>query len=300
MLELPQVTICCVDGGNHALALRALARSSREIRFARQVFLTHALPSTVSSPPNVEVIDVGPIASHQAYSRIVMKDLHKYVHTSHALLVQWDGYVVNSAIWSDEFLDCDYLGALWPDGNGGYSVGNGGFSLRSRRLLTALQDASLPLIGDVEDVSICGHHRTRLESDWGIRFGTEASARRFAFELDYRDASAGVPTFGFHGAFNLFFVEGEDELVQMIEQFSDSVAKAEMVTLLLRNLVTFNRPASTLALGQRILAADPDNQEAAEAVVGARDRLRKRRNANFGGRQHLTTQFFRRLGSRRK
>ena len=54
------------------------------------------------------------------------------------LLIQWDGYVVNPEAWDPAFLGCDYLGAKWYWHDDGMRVGNGGFSLRSRRLLDAL------------------------------------------------------------------------------------------------------------------------------------------------------------------
>lgn len=270
MLQLPNVTLCCVDARNHAMALRALARCGREIEFARTIFLTDAVPAQVEVPANVEVIPVGPIASHDAYSRIVLKELYPHVATSHVLVVQWDGYVVHPDAWTGEFLDCDYLGAPWPDGQGGYSVGNGGFSLRSRRLLEALQDERFSVRTEAEDVTICGIHRARLESDFGIRLGDVDLARRFSFEMR---AIAGVTTFGFHGVFNLCFVENQHEIAALAATLPDSIAISDMTMLLLRNLVILRQFEAALALGQRILEVDPENEEAADAVVRSRFEL---------------------------
>ena len=60
----------------------------------------------------------------------------------------------NPAAWDAAFLDCDYLGAKWFWHNDGMRVGNGGFSLRSRRLLLALQDPRIDLV-EAEDTAIC-------------------------------------------------------------------------------------------------------------------------------------------------
>ena len=60
----------------------------------------------------------------EGYSEFVIRELHKYVDTSHCLLVQWDGYVLNPKSWLPQFLDYDYIGAPWN----GNVVGNGGFS----------------------------------------------------------------------------------------------------------------------------------------------------------------------------
>src|SRR5262249_12537684 len=113
MLELPGVTLLCADTANHALALRALAKSREQVRFGRTLFLTDALPRGVAAPEGVEVVAIPPLASRDAYSMLVLKHLRPYVDTPHALVIQWDGYVVNADAWDPAFLDCDYIGAKW-------------------------------------------------------------------------------------------------------------------------------------------------------------------------------------------
>ena len=276
MRQLPQVTLCCVDAKNHALALRALARSRREIRFARTLFLTDAIPPGVCLPEGIEVVPTGPIRSLEDYSRIVLKGLYPHVATSHVLVVQWDGYVAHPELWMDEFLDWDYLGAPWPDGKGGHYVGNGGFSLRSRKLLEALRDDRFPLLTNTEDVTICGHHRPRLESDFGIRFGPVDLAKWFSFEMDARDVVAGQKTFGFHGIFNLFAVESEEEIAAIALLLSDAMVVSEMAELLLKNLVKFHQFGAACALGQRMLEVRPENRVAADALALAGNALESR------------------------
>jgi hypothetical protein len=199
MLRLPQVTLCCVDGKNHALPLRALDQSRRDIQFARTLFLTDAIPSGVTVGHDVEVITIEPIRSHHEYSHVVMKGLSPYMDTSLVLLVRWDRYVAHPDAWDDAFLRCSYIGAPWPDG----SVGNGGFSLRSRRLLEILKDDSFPLASANEDVAICGLHRPRLQSEYGVAIAETELARRFSFERDASYVLAGERPIGFHGVFNV-------------------------------------------------------------------------------------------------
>ena len=149
MLDLPGVTLCCIDTANHALASRALDRSRAGIRFARTLFIT----DRACADPGIEVAIVGPLDSREAYSRFVLKSLIAHVRTPHVLLVQWDGYVVNPDAWRADFLACDYIGARWFWHDDGMRVGNGGFSLRSRKLLEALQDPRIELT-EAEDVTI--------------------------------------------------------------------------------------------------------------------------------------------------
>ena len=135
MRDLPGVTLCCVDTANPALALRALRRSTSGIRFARTLLLT----DRVQAAEDIEVRIIAPLASREAYSAFVLKTLCTHVATAHVLLMQWDGFVFNPEAWRDEFLACDYLGAKWFWGEPTRRVGNGGFSLRSRKLLAFLE-----------------------------------------------------------------------------------------------------------------------------------------------------------------
>jgi len=84
---LPDVTLLAVDTANHALALRALEASRREIAFARTLLLTDRLPEGIAVPPGIEVASIDPIRSRDAYSDFVLKRLLPFVETSHALLV---------------------------------------------------------------------------------------------------------------------------------------------------------------------------------------------------------------------
>src|SRR5690349_21024666 len=150
-VDLPDVTLIAIDTANHALAVRALARSRSEIRFARTLFLTDEMPAGTEIPDGIELVPIQPLATRDAYSAFVLKDLVSYLTTSHALLVQWDGYVINPLAWEHSFLACDYIGAKWFWQPEGQRVGNGGFSLRSRKLLEALGDPRIALV-DNEDL----------------------------------------------------------------------------------------------------------------------------------------------------
>lgn len=269
--------MCCVDGVHHALALRALKRCCEMVQFARTILLTDAIPPDVQVPKGIEIIPVGVIGSHEAYSRLVMKGLYPHTATSHLLLVQWDGYVVHPEKWQPAFLETDYLGAPWPDGKGGFGVGNGGFSLRSRKLLEVLQNDCFPLLTNSEDVTICGIHRPRLESEFGIRFGSPELARQFSFEMESAYVGQGAKTFGFHGAFNLCLVESQREIAAIARQLPDTIVRSLPITLLLKNLVRFEQWEAVAALGRRMLEANPENENVAGVVVHAAGALARQR-----------------------
>jgi hypothetical protein len=193
-IALPAVTLVAVSDVALVATARALAISQQDLRFAEALLLTSREP-----PPGLRATTraIEPINSRESYSRFMIHDLHRHVDTSHALCVQWDGYVLRPSRWDPEFLEYDYIGAPWPHFPDSMTVGNGGFSLRSRRLLKAC--ATLPLSGEAEDVTICRTHRRTLEDRFGLRFAPGDVARRFAFER----APPCDDEFGFHGAFNM-------------------------------------------------------------------------------------------------
>lgn len=130
----------------------------------------------------------------------MMRELHKYVATTHALIVQWDGFPICAEAWTDEFLRYDFGGAPFQPSN---TVGNGGFGIRSKRLMVAC--SKLPEGSDhAEDAAISVRFRKDLE-DQGMKFMPAPLARRLSFEGRAYDGREwqGIPnkwqnSFGFH------------------------------------------------------------------------------------------------------
>jgi tetratricopeptide (TPR) repeat protein len=264
MRDLAGVTLLCVDTANHALALRALALSGAALRFEQTLFLTDAIPAHLDVPPGVAVRRIATLASREDYSQFVLKSLVPHVTTAHVLLIQWDGYVVNPSAFDPAFLERDYIGAKWFWHDDGMRVGNGGFSLRSRKLLEALQDPRIELV-EAEDVTIGRTFRPLLEREYGIRYADEAMADRFAFEAAY---PTGTP-FGFHGLYNFCRVVAQDELAALAPTFSDAIARSIQLGQLLRNCIALGQWTAAAALANRRLAASPSEGEARTLLARA-------------------------------
>jgi tetratricopeptide (TPR) repeat protein len=260
MLELPGVTLCCIDTVNHALALRALHLSRAQIRFGRTLLMT----DREVNAPGIDVEIVATLNSRDDYSRFVLKDLASRIETSHVLLVQWDGYVLNPAAWREEFIGCDYVGAQWFWHDDGMRVGNGGFSLRSRKLLLALQDPRIVLT-EAEDITICRAFRPLLEREYGIRFASETTADAFAYEAAY---PVGKP-FGFHGLFNFCRVVPPDELTELVGSFTPAIAQSTQLLQLGRNCIAMGLWKPAGAIFHRILDEVPGHTEAAAGLATA-------------------------------
>ena len=254
MRRLDRVTLCCVDCVNHDLALAALDQCVRKCRFARVLFVT----DRDYAIDGVDCLRIPAIASREAYSQFVIKELGAHIATDFVLLVQWDGFVVNGDAWSDEFLDHDYIGAKWTFHDDGHTVGNGGFSLRSKRLLDALRDPHV-VPEALEDVAICRTYRTYLETHHGIRFAPEDVADRFSFEASY---FATLP-FGFHGLFNFWMFLGKTELAAFLAMATDHILGSVQCLRLAQNYLDLGRREEALMLLRRIVAAAPSSEAAA-------------------------------------
>lgn len=201
-IALPDVTLCAVASVNVAATIAAMKRCLAFADFGRALLFTDAELSDL--PAGIERITVRRIGSSSEYSRFVLHDLADWIATTHCLIVQWDGFIINPSAWNPAFIHCDYIGAPWPQFSDGHDVGNGGFSLRSKGLMCAARDPQFVDSGAAEDVVIARVNRPWLERDKGLRFASRALASAFAFERD-RD----VPSpFGFHGVFNLLEVVG--------------------------------------------------------------------------------------------
>lgn len=195
MVEIKDLTIICVDTKNYGRAVHALKKCMEQVKVIRVLFLT----DIDLEIEGVEVVKIDPIHSVRQYSRFIIKELYKYFETSHCLLVQWDGYVLNGDCWEDEFLEYDFLGAAWLYQE--RNVGNGGFSIRSLKLQTILGTDDFIKVCHPEDEIVGRTYGSYLEKIHGIKIATEEIADRFSFEL----RKPIQRTFGFHGWFHSEF-----------------------------------------------------------------------------------------------
>jgi hypothetical protein len=196
-LPLADVTLVAATSVAIEPTAAAISRSLAQVEFASALWLSDQAPPA-SIADRVEWRKIRRLSTRSDYSRLMLYDLVGHVATSHVLCVQWDGFVLDATAWSSDFLDYDYIGAPWPHFDDGFIVGNGGFSLRSRKLLQSVADL-VKDVDEAEDLAICRTWRPVLEACADIRFGTPEIASRFAYE---RSRPSGK-TFGFHGIFNL-------------------------------------------------------------------------------------------------
>lgn len=214
MINLENVTLLAMDGaGNNNFITKCLHLSSQNIIFKDVVLLS---PTTYPDLDGINLIKINKL-THDDWNKFVLKDLHNYIQTSHYLFVDSDGFVLNPDLWTDEFLEYDYIGAPWryPDHiftDKVYEsvkrkrkddinlVGNGGFTLRSKKLLIATSKC-LDTKYNPEDVYICMNNYDFM-IEQGIKFAPVELARRFSQDPLVNHSS----TFGFHG--NKEYIKG--------------------------------------------------------------------------------------------
>jgi tetratricopeptide (TPR) repeat protein len=259
------ITLVAVDCAYPALAAKALRRSAELLPAARVLLLTDAKERF----DDVEIVNIAPIKSRAAYSRFMLKNLTPHIATEYALVVQWDGFVIHDNAFADEFWNYDYIGAKWPHVRGDFRVGNGGFSLRSKRLLEALRDDAIEFRDEEnEDETICIRYRELLETKHGIVFADERVADRFAFDVS-RPVGR---TLGFHGVFNFWQTLTEDELVSFARTAPEAIAEGMGFFSLSKNLVDLKRASTAREFVTRLLASKPHDVQALD--------LRSRLNAS--------------------
>jgi hypothetical protein len=120
-------------------------------------------------------------------------------------------------MWDDEFLNYDYIGAPWPLPQDDFSfrdpqgniqrVGNGGFSLRSKKLLKLASTLNLewkPYFGFYHEDGFFTCHNRALYELKGCVYAPIEVASRFSQEL-YIPENEGIIPFGFHGKNHYYY-----------------------------------------------------------------------------------------------
>lgn len=244
-IDLRGVSLVCVETRRSHLAVQAMERCMRQTDFAECLLLSPHAPEGL--PPSIRPVRIPDITSVAQYSDFMVKQLGPYFSADHALIVQWDGFITDARRWDPRFLDYDYIGAPWYGQP--IAVGNGGFSLRSRRLVDALLQMDTPVMHP-EDHVICERYRPELESCFGIRFAPLDVARRFSWEaLEPVEA-----TFGLHGFFNFHRAMSEAELIDYLDGCDDAIVRSVEGRRLLKNLYRSSMHAAAAKLLARRMA----------------------------------------------
>lgn len=205
---LSDVTLIGADCVDIERLIQASEICQKDFEFGAVKLLTSKLSN------HRDCIKIREISSVEDYSRFIIEELDSYIDTEFALIIQYDGFILNPKAWSDEFLKYDYIGAPWLVKNffinhfgfpahmlGQRIVGNGGFSMRSKkltRLCAELAKANKFTKYHPEDTAICIRMREAFEKQ-GIKFAPLEVADKFSFEAKSSTNYKWCDQFGFHG-----------------------------------------------------------------------------------------------------
>lgn len=205
-------------------AVKALRYSMRGIKFKEAILFTN---DPIPDPrhkmylPDIRLIDIPKITSIDQYNDFCLR-LNQYVDSDFVLIIQDDGFVTNPEMWDNEFLNYDYIGAAWSNEESwiekqqakkymrdvfSYNrVGNGGFSLRSRKFINA--SANFKNCGGFgEDNFLCIINYHYMVSQ-GVKFAPLKLSYKFSYEnplMEFGNHWDGkielnpMNHFGFHG-----------------------------------------------------------------------------------------------------
>lgn len=207
-LQLPTVTLLCVDCVEPKRAILALENSKALCDFGAVKFLT----SLETDYPHETI---RPLHSLNDYSAFLLKHAHEHIDTPHVLIVQHDGWVLNPAAWDPAWLHCDYLGPLFMQEThvNAESVGVGGFCFRSRALMSTAcgllptwdghhsYDANDGRNNWGHEDGVLSKHLRRSLMARGYQFGSPLQAGHFACGGNPNQNYYFPDSFGFHRFF---------------------------------------------------------------------------------------------------
>lgn len=210
------ISLTCIDALDYLPTIKALRSTIACVPISRVYWFSDVQLQTDEFPvTNVKIKRFKRYTDE--YNFITLKLVPHIVTEPYNLIIHSDGFAVNKDAWNDEFLNYDYIGAKWNNGN----VGNGGFCLRSRKLYDALLDLDVKsktsdypadIINDPEnyvfdayndkvipeDNIICKIHRKELEEKYDIKFADGDIADKFSIEHNMSSPWLGK-SLGFHG-----------------------------------------------------------------------------------------------------
>jgi len=199
------ITLVIVGTTNHSLAKFAIEKTKNAVPYdCIKIFSDKDL-----EVQGADFYQLKPEFSREDYSHFMMKELANHIKTDHAIVLQYDGFGVNPEFWEDKFLEYDYIGSpthvyhppmrpllegtrtIYNTDQKWFSLG-GGFSLRSRKFLDALQDHVVDVeffdyntrtLGICEDASVAVIYKKYLENKHKIKYGTIEDSLKFSSEI---------------------------------------------------------------------------------------------------------------------
>lgn len=179
-----------------------------DLEFYDVKFLSDRIPDNL--PDNIKW-EYAPKINHiNDFNYYMFLELGKHIESSHMLFVHDHAYILHPELWDDDWLQYDYIGAGWkwmPDAYICHETGehirqgNGGFSLRSSKLLNLPKEKGWYLKEEQgwknEDGQCCIYWRKEMLEN-GINYAPIEVSAIFAYENDIPENINIKEFFGYH------------------------------------------------------------------------------------------------------
>lgn len=244
-----------IDTAYHTLASRAIDKAV-EVTGANNVLVL----SDRDFYPGSKFVKIDPIADKGTYSRLMLKEVGKHITTDFTMTIQYDGMPTDATKWQEEFLKYDYIGAPWLWFPEDRRVGNGGFSLRSRRVTDlCLSDELVFDLGPnewQEDV-----HIGVLYKDWFVKNGAKFAPIDLAKQFSAENPGGKFDTLGFHGTLCLPFYLDDNHLTFYINNLTPKMLTNPANIRILFGLFIAQRYEHLEQFMDRAVSIDPNFKE---------------------------------------
>lgn len=153
-LDLSDITLLVLHMAETPYPIEGIEQCLKYANFGEVCILTSDKNFTHTLIKNK---NIPAIKTMEEYSLFFIRDLWRYFDTDFCMTAHPDGFIINPKSWTDDFLNYDYIGAPWKfyggrfrDNLGQPAIGNGGFSLRSKKICKYISDNYF-IINDNED-----------------------------------------------------------------------------------------------------------------------------------------------------
>jgi hypothetical protein len=207
MLDLSRVTLLFVETRAHGITQRVIEDCISKANFGDILLYTDQ--PALFDLPGARIIPCIDFPNKRKAGEFYYAAAMHEVNTEFALMLEWDAGIFDATKWLPEFFEYDYIGAPWVCRPGEvFDVGNGGFTLMSKRLGQRLiMDRRLHPV--YTDMDVSRPARARLEP-LGFKWPKRDLASCFSWELGQRNPNH----FGFHGAFTWPVVLEKEEVIE--------------------------------------------------------------------------------------
>lgn len=222
-LNLKNITLLSYNCVNPIQSVKALLYSSKDIDFAEMILVSNQKPENL--PSNITFIKTD-LKTRLDGSKFTYTELPNIIKTDYYLGIHDDGFVINPHLWTNTFLEYDYIGAPWKWEGRRNRVGNGGFVLKSNKFIQ--------LTKNLKFLNICDDGElTNMYYDYfvenGCKYAPVEIAMKFSLESKIPECDLDLTKcFGFHG-------RGRPEDTQVhdgyYQQFQDKIKLLETIKI---------------------------------------------------------------------